>query len=276
MTAPISLPTATGRALPRRLVALVVDTVVISLLDAIVNGAFGVPQGTTGLWTTIGSAGFASFATRTTLAWPWLTLLWVSYYALLEGLFGATLGKALAGLRVTDLEGRRVGRQAAIVRNIARALDWIPFLYLLGGTLTLITAEHQRYGDRIARTLVVPAAAVVGPPLPPAVRRRRTIGFAAAAAGLLAFCAWFAYYGRPPLVVEGAKNTGAGMFSQGVGTYKLGAPNWGKGVVTYAITFQIPRTNQSCSGNVTLHWNWYAGGWVFGGGQSVCSKRAYP
>src|SRR6202165_2110556 len=135
----IDLASATGRALPRRLLALIGDTLVISRLAAIVNGTFGVTRVTSGIATTMGSGGFTSFTTQTTVDWPWLALVWVTYYAVLEGLFGATVGKRLAGVRVTDLEGRRIGPQAAIVRNLARLLDVLPFGYLLGGLLTLRT-----------------------------------------------------------------------------------------------------------------------------------------
>jgi hypothetical protein len=200
----------------------------------------------------------------------------VAYYAVLEGLFGATVGKRLAGLRVTDLEGRRIGWQAAILRNVARLIDALPLLYLLGGILTLSSRQHQRLGDRFAGTLVVPASAIVGPPLASDVRRRRAIGLAVAAALLLALCAIFAYYGRPPLVIEGAKNTGMSFFGQGVGSYSLGSPRWGNGTVTYPITYQIAQTNQSCVGDITLTWKGFLGGWDFNGGQSTCSRRIYP
>src|SRR6202171_789782 len=134
-TAPISLAAATGQALPKRLGALVVDALVISLLDAIVNGTFGVTRVTSGVVPSMTTGGFASFTTQTTVDWFWLTLLWVAYNAVLAGLCGATLGNTPAGLRITDLEGRRIGWQAAILRNIGRLLDALPFLYLLGGIL---------------------------------------------------------------------------------------------------------------------------------------------
>src|SRR5437660_10741190 len=199
-SAPISLAAASGQALPRRLAALVVDTLVISLLDAIVNGTFGVARVTNGAVPSITSGGFTSFTTQTTVDWIWLTLLWVVYYAVLEGLFGATVGKRLAGIRVTDLEGRRIGWQAAILRNLGRLLDALPFLYLLGGILTLTSRQHQRLGDRLAGTLVLPAAAVVSLPLPSDVQRRRVIAVTVVTALLLALCAVFSYFGRPPLV----------------------------------------------------------------------------
>jgi len=276
IAAPISLVSATGQALPRRLAALIVDALVISLLDAIVNGTFGVTRVTSGVVPTMTIGSFASFTTQTTVDWIWLTLLWVAYYAVLEGLFGATVGKRLAGVRVTDLEGQRIGWQAAILRNLGRLLDALPFLYLLGGILTLNSKQHQRLGDRFAGTLVVPAAAVVSPPVPSDVQRRRAIALVVVAALLLAFCAAFAYFGRPPLVVEGARNTSDGIFSEGVSSYTLGSPRWGTGTVTYPVTYELARTSQTCHGLVTLDWYWYFPGWVFSSGETQCSPRIYP
>ena len=273
---PVSLASATGRALPRRVLALIADTVVISLLDAILNGTFGITRVTSGVATTMGSGGFSSFTTQTTVDWPWLALLWVTYYGVLEALFGATVGKALTGLRVTDLEGRRIGWQGAIVRNLARLLDVLPFAYLLGGILTLATKRHQRLGDLLAGTIVVPAVAVSHPPLQASVRRRRAIGVASVTAVLLAFCAGFAYFGRPPLVIEGAKNTSEGIFTDGVSSYTLGSPRWGTGTVTYPVTYEMARTTQTCRGFITLNWNWGFAGWVFSSGESQCSPRIYP
>jgi uncharacterized RDD family membrane protein YckC len=276
ISAPIDLAPATRRALPRRLLALFVDTVVISLLDAIINGAFGVTRVTSGVATTMGSGGFTSFTTQTTVDWVWLAVVWVTYYAVFEGLFGATLGKRAAGVRVTDLNGHRISRQASIVRNLARLIDVLPFVYLLGGVLTLATQQHQRLGDRIAGTVVVPAEAAVDPPLPSTVRRRRVIGVAAATFLLVAFCAGFAYFGRPPLVIEGARNTSSGIFSDGVGSYRLGSPRWGTGTVTYPITYEIARTNQTCQGQITLDWTWFFPGWEFSSGETQCTPRIYP
>jgi uncharacterized RDD family membrane protein YckC len=273
---PIDLAPVTGRALPRRLLALFADTVVISILDAILNGTFGITRVTSGVATTVGSGGYTSFTTQTTVDWLWLALLWVTYYAVLEGLFGASVGKALAGLRVTDLQSRRIGWQAVIVRNLARLIDVLPFTYVLGGVLTLATRRHQRLGDLLAGTVVVPVAAVTGPALLPGARRRRVIGVTAVTLVLLAFCAAFAYFGRPPLVIEGAKNTGNGIFSGGVSSYTLGSPQWGTGTVTYPITYELARTSQTCRGFITLNWNWSQAGWVFGSGENQCSPRIYP
>lgn len=274
--APIALAPATRQALPKRLGALVVDVLVISLLDAIVNGTFGVTRVTSGVAPSMTTGSFSSFTTQTTVDWFWLTLIWVVYYAVLEGLFGATVGKLLAGVRVTDLTGGRIGWQAAILRNLGRLLDALPFLYLLGGLVTLNSRLHQRLGDRFAGTLVVPAAAVVSPPLEPSVRRRRATVLGVVTALLLAFCGAFAYFGRPPLVIEGAKNTGTSLFGQGIGSYTLGSARWGNGTVTYPITDQIGQTGQSCAGDITLTWSGFLVGWQIASSQGTCSPRIYP
>jgi uncharacterized RDD family membrane protein YckC len=275
-SAPISLASATGRALPRRLLALIADTVVISLIDAIVNGTFGVERVTSGIATTIGTGSISSFTTQTTVDWPWLALLWVTYYAVLEGLFGASVGKGLASLRVTDIDGRRIGWQPAIVRNLARLLDVLPFIYLLGGILTLATRRHQRLGDLLAGTIVVPAAAVTYRALPSTVRGRRAMGVAAATALLLAFSAGFAYFGRPPLVIEGAKNTSEDIFREGVSSYTLGSPRWGSSTVAYPITYELARTTQTCRGQINLTWNGYFSGWMVSSSETQCSPLIYP
>lgn len=276
MSTPTNVAPATGRALPRRLLALFVDTLVISLLDVIVNGTFGVTHLTSGVATYMSSGSITSFTTQTTVDFPWLALVWVTYYAVFEGLFGATLGKRAAGVRVTDLNGHRIGWQASIVRNLARLIDVLPFVYLLGGILTLATRHHQRLGDLIAGTVVVPADAAVDRPLPPDVRRRRVMGVAAATLILLALCAGFAYFGRPPLVIEGLRNTSEGIFSAGASSYTLGSPNRGTGTVTYPITYEMARTAQTCRGMITLKWNWSSLGWEFASSETQCTPPVYP
>ncbi|MDQ6711944.1 MAG: hypothetical protein M3Z28_01980, partial [Candidatus Dormibacteraeota bacterium] len=72
------------------------------------------------------------------------------------------------------------------------------------------------------------------------------------------------------------KNTGAGMFSQGVSHYQLGTPQRRSGTITYPISYEIAKTNQTCQGHIILRWQGFFPGWVFGGGTSQCSPRIYP
>jgi uncharacterized RDD family membrane protein YckC len=80
----------------------------------------------------------------------------LAYSALLEGLWnGQTIGKRLFHLRVIDQTGLPLRIEQAWVRNLMRVLDALPFAYLLGGMSVLSSPLMQRFGDRVAGTLVV-------------------------------------------------------------------------------------------------------------------------
>ncbi|RYZ33954.1 MAG: RDD family protein, partial [Myxococcaceae bacterium] len=49
----------------------------------------------------------------------------------------------------------RIGFYHAALRNLARVVDRLPFLYLVGGTTALVSRSHQRLGDLLAGTIVV-------------------------------------------------------------------------------------------------------------------------
>ncbi|MFH1699397.1 MAG: RDD family protein [Candidatus Zixiibacteriota bacterium] len=79
----------------------------------------------------------------------------VSYFVLLEGYLGATLGKFLVGIRVIDYDGQKPGLVKSLIRNILRAVDSLPILNIAGVILILRSDECARFGDRIAGTRVV-------------------------------------------------------------------------------------------------------------------------
>jgi uncharacterized RDD family membrane protein YckC len=79
----------------------------------------------------------------------------IGYFISLEALFGATVGKWLAGVRVVALDGTRPGWRRSLLRNALRAIDGLPAFSLLGIVLILRTPEHARFGDRVAGTRVV-------------------------------------------------------------------------------------------------------------------------
>jgi uncharacterized RDD family membrane protein YckC len=75
------------------------------------------------------------------------------YGWLLEAAWGATLGKAMVGIRVV---GTRQGRSfsACAVRNVLRIVDGLGF-YLVGTVVAACSAARQRVGDMYARTAVI-------------------------------------------------------------------------------------------------------------------------
>ncbi len=68
---------------------------------------------------------------------------------------GQTLGKRLFRLRVMDAQGLRLQFSQIVVRNLLRAVDGLPILYLVGGVTCLLNRYSQRLGDLAANTVVV-------------------------------------------------------------------------------------------------------------------------
>ncbi len=87
-----------------------------------------------------------------------------AYSALLEAFWnGQTIGKRLFHLRVIDQSGLPLRIEQAWVRNLMRVFDALPFAYLVGGMSLLSSPLMQRFGDRVAGTLVVRQTPLVAP-----------------------------------------------------------------------------------------------------------------
>ncbi len=148
-----------------RLIALIIDAVVIAIIAGIIYFLILVPI----LWTGI------------SVAAPWWGgvfyfpliqgLFWVLYSAFLDVTWGATIGKRVMGMEVQMLNGGKVEFGKAFIREITK-IYWI-FL-LLDWIVAVVTPgpnRHQRYLDRVAGTTVVqvrePFMASAPPPPPP-------------------------------------------------------------------------------------------------------------
>jgi uncharacterized RDD family membrane protein YckC len=87
-----------------------------------------------------------------------------AYGALLEGFWnGQTIGKRLFHLRVIDHAGLPLQIEQAWVRNLMRVFDVPPLSYLVGGLSVLSSPLMQRFGDRVAGTLVVRQTPLAAP-----------------------------------------------------------------------------------------------------------------
>ena len=64
----------------------------------------------------------------------------------------------MLGLKVVKLDGRPYGLKAVLVRNVLRAIDGLPGLYLVGIVSIGMTDWKQRVGDRAAGTQVIRVA----------------------------------------------------------------------------------------------------------------------
>ena len=79
---------------------------------------------------------------------------------------GQTPGKRALRLRVVDVGGQRPSVRQMVIRNLLRAVDLLPWLYLVGGAACLLTRRTQRLGDLAVGTVVVRAEYPVTPNLP--------------------------------------------------------------------------------------------------------------
>ena len=77
------------------------------------------------------------------------------YPVVFEVRSGATPGKRTMGLMVVHDDGTPVRLPASLIRNLLRAVDFLPMLYCVGLVSMLVDRDFRRLGDLAAGTLVV-------------------------------------------------------------------------------------------------------------------------
>ncbi len=82
-----------------------------------------------------------------------LFLLPLLYYVLFEGLWGATIGKLLTGIRVRRKDGGKISIGTAFLRHIGRIISTM--IFMLGYLLAFIDGKRQALHDKIANTMVL-------------------------------------------------------------------------------------------------------------------------
>ena len=68
---------------------------------------------------------------------------------------GATPGKKVMGMVVLYQDGRPVGWRGALLRNLLRAADFLPFAFGAGLICMTLTRDFRRLGDLVGGTVVV-------------------------------------------------------------------------------------------------------------------------
>jgi uncharacterized RDD family membrane protein YckC len=115
---------------------------------------------------TISDNRFAVFSNDETLVINLDDTWWVDLAALIyglmvlvgiQGLTGATPGKAVVGIRTVNAAGQKPGIGRALVRWVLWIVDWFPYccLPLVGGIAALSSKGHKRVGDMVAKTYVI-------------------------------------------------------------------------------------------------------------------------
>jgi len=133
-----------------RFLTLVIDFLVLSIIF------FTVTRLVKGVWIMSGQDHLYNYGYFITdpLCLIFLAVI-ALYFVILEGRFGATIGKRLLNLQVVDISGGKSGLKRALIRNLLRAVDALPAFSILGVLLIVTSPERTRLGDRIAGTRVI-------------------------------------------------------------------------------------------------------------------------
>lgn len=75
------------------------------------------------------------------------------YFVFFEGLFGGSIGKLIAGIRVLKKDGSKVNFAAAFIRFVGKAIS--TFILMLGYLFAFFDKKHQALHDKIANTVVI-------------------------------------------------------------------------------------------------------------------------
>lgn len=122
----------------RRAVAVIIDSILIGVVSVFLSGVLAVAR-------------LAVLGNLLAL------IIGFGYYIYLEGTYGQTIGKMALDIVVVTEEGDHIEYGPATIRTILRIIDALPFLYLVGIIVILLTDRDQRLGDIAADTVVVRA-----------------------------------------------------------------------------------------------------------------------
>ena len=125
-----------------RAIATIIDSIILGIVGGLV------------VVTIFGAPGTSTVSTPN-LAFA---VIGIGYFVLLEGFNqGQTLGKSLVNIRVVTDSGGELELEGAVIRNVLRIVDALPFLYLVGIVLISASDEEKRLGDMVGKTVVVKA-----------------------------------------------------------------------------------------------------------------------
>ncbi|MFB3827950.1 MAG: RDD family protein [Bryobacteraceae bacterium] len=238
-----SVPSAAGApayplaGLGDRLLAVILDTILLGAIFA-VAGMWAAIR-----WGGVTGAGFSLEGTGAAVAICATLLFGFLYYWLLEGIFGATLGKAILGLSVRRKDGAPCRLSSSLIRNLLRIVDGIG-AYLVGFLVAILSSSRQRLGDHVAKTVVVTK---------PVGRFWRAVlvlaWLAACAGGLIE--AYLLHRGAPPSLSTGALRVENFAFLQGENGPPRASSPYGPGDTVYC-KYQVRGFSTGKEGKIDL------------------------
>jgi uncharacterized RDD family membrane protein YckC len=89
------------------------------------------------------------------LFFGFLVVLYLALFVVVQGITGASPGKALLGIRVVRADGSAAGPLRSLVRVLAWVVDGLALLVPVALWSAWLTPGHRRVGDWLAGTYVV-------------------------------------------------------------------------------------------------------------------------
>lgn len=148
MQRPAGLVDTSDETFGKRIAALIIDAVIL--------GVAGMAFTMVGFF--VASGGPDGMAMVVLAVQGLMTLGMIAYFVGMEAAYGQTLGKKAMGIVVMKDDGSDSDLVSSLVRNVLRVVDALPFLYLIGAVVILVTDGGQRVGDLAASTVVVETA----------------------------------------------------------------------------------------------------------------------
>jgi uncharacterized RDD family membrane protein YckC len=128
----------------RRLVALIIDSIILAIAGAILTTLLSIP------FMVAGRMDYMSFFGGFPVI---IGLFSILYFPAMEVYRGATLGKTVMGLKVTALNGAAPTWVQAFVRNVSK-IYWVLLLLDVVLGLAIQTDYRQKFSDKYAGTVV--------------------------------------------------------------------------------------------------------------------------
>ncbi len=138
-------------SIPRRLLAYIIDLIILSIIFGIISFII---SSVANIMVFNSNIELSSVAVITLMSFCFVVAQTI-YWTVVEGKFGASIGKKILKIKVIKENGKEISYIDAFFRNITKFADnLLPFLLI--DALTIFTTKNkQRFFDKVAGTIVV-------------------------------------------------------------------------------------------------------------------------
>ncbi|HEY3295109.1 MAG TPA: RDD family protein [bacterium] len=155
--APPAAPRVEYAGFGRRALAMVIDSLILSVPSGLIFLLFILPTITAAIHTEDADM-IASMVLSSIFSWVWmgilLSLIPLIYFSAFEcSEYQATPGKMALGIIVTDMQGRRISFARSLGRNVGKILS--KMILYIGFLMAAFTEKQQALHDMLADCLVV-------------------------------------------------------------------------------------------------------------------------